>query len=629
MAPTNPPLECDLVLKGGLASGVVYPRAIAELARTYRLRSVGGSSAGAIAAAAAACAELGRRSGGFERLATLGDDLATQVAGRTGLLRLFQPGPATRRLFAVAMAWWASLRAVPTVGAAVRAYAPAAALGALPGLAAALASGLSGGQPPWLPWLGVVLALVVSVVGAAAAVAWRLRADLDALPAHGYGLCTGLPTTPDEALTPWLHRVLQECAGRPDGPLVTCGELAAAGIDLRVMTTNVTERRPMALPTTEQGWYFDEAEFRALFPADVVDHLVAHPPAADGFDDRVRRLALAHLRPLPDPDNLPVLVAARFSLSFPLLLSAARLFSLDWADPANRAFADAVRRWRRDHPDGTPEECVAAVPTPAAGAAWFSDGGATSNLPLHFFDAPLPGRPTFAFNLVPFSDPAHRSDDESANSHLPRGNNAGLLRRRYPIRGTAGFLDALLQTMVSWVDEAALVLPGYRDRVVRVYLADDEGGINLAMSPDAVRRLGERGRFAAAKLVDQFAGEAPGEREAWGWANHRWVRLRSSVGALSEWLDGFAAHFTDHPPATTPYADLVGPDACLQPPSYPARPDDRPLLDAFVGELVGLADGAGDPALTRDLPRPLPTMRVVAYERAVAWPEGDQDPAAP
>ena len=47
-------------MKGGITSGVVYPLAVCELATVYRLRSVGGSSAGAIAAAAAACAELGR-----------------------------------------------------------------------------------------------------------------------------------------------------------------------------------------------------------------------------------------------------------------------------------------------------------------------------------------------------------------------------------------------------------------------------------------------------------------------------------------------------------------------------------------------------------------------------------------
>ena len=52
----NPTLRCDIVMKGGITSGVIYPRAVAELAKTYRLSQVGGASAGAIAAAAAAAA---------------------------------------------------------------------------------------------------------------------------------------------------------------------------------------------------------------------------------------------------------------------------------------------------------------------------------------------------------------------------------------------------------------------------------------------------------------------------------------------------------------------------------------------------------------------------------------------
>ncbi len=55
-------------MKGGITSGVVYPRALTELAGRYRFRSVGGSSAGAIAAAMAAAAEYGRDRGGFDRL---------------------------------------------------------------------------------------------------------------------------------------------------------------------------------------------------------------------------------------------------------------------------------------------------------------------------------------------------------------------------------------------------------------------------------------------------------------------------------------------------------------------------------------------------------------------------------
>ena len=93
---------CDVVMKGGITSGVVYPRAICALADRYHFRNVGGTSAGAIAAAATAAAEYGRKREGesFERLETLPDFLG----GRGNLIGLFQPQPSTRRLHGVLIA---------------------------------------------------------------------------------------------------------------------------------------------------------------------------------------------------------------------------------------------------------------------------------------------------------------------------------------------------------------------------------------------------------------------------------------------------------------------------------------------------------------------------------------------
>src|SRR4051812_23383253 len=52
---------CDLVMKGGITSGIVYPNAVLALTRRYEFRNIGGTSAGAIAAAATAAAALGER----------------------------------------------------------------------------------------------------------------------------------------------------------------------------------------------------------------------------------------------------------------------------------------------------------------------------------------------------------------------------------------------------------------------------------------------------------------------------------------------------------------------------------------------------------------------------------------
>src|SRR5581483_1167641 len=99
-----PPMqECDLIMKGGITSGIVYPPAILRLQERYRFRNVGGASAGAIAAAFAAAAEYGRDRGGFEKLEARRRELSTG----TFLRDLFQPTARTGPLFDAAYGLWA------------------------------------------------------------------------------------------------------------------------------------------------------------------------------------------------------------------------------------------------------------------------------------------------------------------------------------------------------------------------------------------------------------------------------------------------------------------------------------------------------------------------------------------
>ncbi|MEH3103476.1 MAG: patatin-like phospholipase family protein [Sphingomonas phyllosphaerae] len=86
---TDPP-ECDMVMKGGVTSGIVYPYAILQIATKFRLRSLGGTSAGAIAAAFAAAAEYGRQTGRPEAFLVL-KNYCDELPER--LLSLFQPTP--------------------------------------------------------------------------------------------------------------------------------------------------------------------------------------------------------------------------------------------------------------------------------------------------------------------------------------------------------------------------------------------------------------------------------------------------------------------------------------------------------------------------------------------------------
>ena len=45
---SNPDKGCDIIMKGGITSGIVYPKAIFELAKKYKFCSIGGTSAGAM-----------------------------------------------------------------------------------------------------------------------------------------------------------------------------------------------------------------------------------------------------------------------------------------------------------------------------------------------------------------------------------------------------------------------------------------------------------------------------------------------------------------------------------------------------------------------------------------------------
>ena len=77
---SNPSKECDIIMKGGATSGIVYPKAVLALAKDYRFRSIGGASAGAVAAAITAAAEYGRAAGGFEKIAAIPDYISGNLA---------------------------------------------------------------------------------------------------------------------------------------------------------------------------------------------------------------------------------------------------------------------------------------------------------------------------------------------------------------------------------------------------------------------------------------------------------------------------------------------------------------------------------------------------------------------
>ena len=229
---------------------------------------------------------------------------------------------------------------------------------------------------------------------------------------------------------------------------------------------------------------------------------------------------------------------------------------------------------------------------------WLSDGGITSNFPIHFFDRPLPSRPTFAVNLAPRDE--LDQEDQCRNVRLPATNLQGI-RPRWSSFGTvAGFLGAILDTMQNWSDNAQARVPAYRDRIVTIYHTKDEGGLNLDMPDAAVSAMSARGRCAGAALVRDFDFD-----------NHRWVRFRSFMELFEDMLPQIQTAFTAEPSDARAYDDLID-----DPPSYrkgwsEAR---KAYFRSRTGHVIDLSLNWSDPdgrhSFDSEAPKPTAVLRV-------------------
>jgi hypothetical protein len=275
----NPEAICDVVMKGGFASGIVYPLAIAEIAKRFRFASVGGTSVGAHAAAVAAAAEYGRDipGKGFVRLARAPEEIARRNP------TFLQPTPALKPLFNVLFAAISGKGGLGVAAAALKGFYLAAILGVLPGLVIAVVGGWFADVA--LTLLGLLLALI-GLMSAVAFAAWRMATS--DLPNHDYGLCPGTqqPGNSESANTDWLADLIDDIAGRDPSkdPPLTFGDLASRAvgdkdppkIDLKMVTTNLTLRRPYSLPLSPGEYAFRLSDFERLFPDRIVRFLKKH-----------------------------------------------------------------------------------------------------------------------------------------------------------------------------------------------------------------------------------------------------------------------------------------------------------------------------------------------------------------
>ncbi len=632
---------CSIVLEGGVTSALIYAGLLCRLSRHYTFRQLGGTSSGAMAAAAAAAAEYGRQvatsaaaapcgrspppADPFVELGRFPDKLAmTDETGGTRLLALFRPHPMARAAFRVVLAVLA--RPGKRYGASAVARGVAALWINHPGgavLASLLAAVIGWLVARWVSsfsWCGTapdlaaacaalwVVVMLPTLLGAVVVVAaWAVWRTVRALRANHWGLCSGMPQAEGEAegasnaLMPTLHKLYQslsgkcECApltfgdlwGQPDGKISAPWSTSGRQIDLQIVTTSLGLARPLRIPGepgTEplREFFYDPDEWATLFPKAVMQHLKIH-----GRPSKLVRDDGHVLWALPPPQHLPVLVAARLSLSFPLLLSAIPMYV-------------AVPR--------PPERGVEAEPAPRqydVRKTYFSDGGITSNCPVHLFDAPLPGFPTFAINL--YRSGARRRSVTRADTQDPDAE-ASTIGDAACWRDPLPFLQAILHTSLDWRDSLQRRMPSFRDRVVHIGVPRGAGGLNLTMPPHTIRRLGQLGQIAARRLHRDFA--LPGrDGAANAWERHRWTRARTTLSALRAYLATFVDRLATGEP------DYVRLLRAAQPADH-AFPDDvsrEQALDLIreVRSLMRTIDATTPPdALDQGAPHPRPKLHL-------------------
>ena len=620
---------CDLVMKGGITSGVVYPRAISWLSHYYRFRGIGGTSTGAIAAAITAAAEYQRREKngsrkGFDLLENLPRQLGSEVKkDKRKLLSLFQPQSSTRRLFAVLVRtlnkgstinrWFSVFKGL------LIAYWPAAVLS----IVVAWAVAQSGA------WFAALLLLVIALplsIGA-----WVYLDITQKMVANGFGLCNGMTEEKDiEALTPWLHDMIQKAAGlgKEDGPL-TFGNLWNAkgfppswikipegvtkrSIDLQMFSTNLAHGRPYVFPLAEpetgesrfrsnERLYFTEAEMRQYFPSEIVKWMVDCSPTEierkrKGKEKSPPKENRKDMLELPEPKDFPVLLATRMSLAFPFLISAIPLYAPD---------PDLSHGERKFH------------------RCWFSDGGISSNFPIHLFDGLVPIWPTFGIHLEP-------AIEGQGEFYLPSTYDEGyaeswrlFAEKAEPAGRLGGFISAIINAMQNWNDNTVRIMPGFRDRVARVRLKDGEGGMNLDMEPRIINALAERGKAAANELIRCYAIHPPGGGEAPCWDEHRFVRFNNLLKMMKARTPGLVEALSDDCRYATKMEDLLEKLSCaadkngnpIPPAGYekPMTPQEKDAYKNILDALRILATKMVDQNNNipfKPIPKPEPELRV-------------------
>jgi predicted acylesterase/phospholipase RssA len=382
----------------------------------------------------------------------------------------------------------------------------------------------------------------------------------------------GIPCTePRHTLTfgdLWLGRMAAADQDR-DALLAAARDPRQRVVNLALMTTNLSQGRPYRLPFLDHEqtailggshWLFCPDCLTSALPARVI-HQMTKASSAIASAVRCPTHRQTCLVGLPQPWDVPVVVATRLSLALPGLIAAVPLYTDDDTGATN----DAHSRF------GSPQ--------------WFSDGGITSNFPIHFFDSLLPRWPTFGLNLQSY--PPGGTDQDV---WIPLQDTSATTEPWTCIGSATSFLGAILDTFQSWRDTMQSALPGFRGRIAHVRQHRNEGGTNLFMTSDTIRRLALRGNQAGEQLRQRFTVDNDGDAQTQT-DRYRWIRMRLAMRKYRELADEIATRTSLYSSLANSFqipADLAGWfDRDAGP--WPAPDPEAPIVAATIAAFASLA----------------------------------------
>jgi hypothetical protein len=174
-----------------------------------------------------------------------------------------------------------------------------------------------------------------------------------------------------------------------------------------------------------------------------------------------------------------------------------------------------------------------------------------------------------------------------------------------------GFLMSIAGVMQNWNDNTQARSAGVRDRVVRVRLAKDEGGMNLNMPSKVIDQVARRGGAAADKIIDRFLGASPAD--GWdGWSAQRWARFDVFLYSLNQKVGGLLRALGPNVPHSEPYSALITKSGVMAPPGHdlPLSLAQTQALDSLVRALENAANAFGGSAPNYpNEPLPEPELR--------------------